>query len=67
MNYNTKFSSALDKLNSKIAELNIKISKDSTNEELKHMLELLLKDRDIFYKGTLEQMELLIKKYGESK
>lgn len=65
MELNTKFSLIIDKLNKKISEINILLSKDNSNEALKNELNLLLKDRDLFFKGTNEQLKELIDKYGE--
>lgn len=65
MDNNIKFSVALNNLNNKIAELNIKISKDFNNEELKTKLSILLNERDMLLKGTdTEKIESLIEKYG---
>lgn len=65
MDNNIKFSVALNNLNKKIAELNIKISKDFNNEELKTELSILLNERDMLLKGTdTEKIESLIEKYG---
>ena len=62
---NIKFALALDKINRKIAQLNIKLSKDLTNPILKNELEILLKDKDLLYKGTdVELLTELINKYG---
>lgn len=62
---NIKFALALDKINRKIAKLNIKLSKDLTNPILKNELETLLKDKDLLYKGTdVELLTELINKYG---
>ena len=65
MDNNIKFSVALNNLNNKIAELNIKISKDFNNEELKTELSILLNEHDMLLKGTdTEKIESLIEKYG---
>ena len=65
MDNNVKFSVALENLNRKISELNIKISKDFNNEYLKNELSILLNERDILSKGTdAEIIESLINKYG---
>ena len=45
METNTKFSLIIDKLNKKISELNIKLSKDTENIELQNTLNTLLSDR----------------------
>lgn len=65
METNTKFSLIIDKLNKKISELNIKLSKDTENIELQNTLNTLLSDRDLLFKGNNEQLDALIKKYGE--
>lgn len=65
MEINTKFSLIIDKLNKKISELNIKLSKDTENIELQNTLNTLLSDRDLLFKGNNEQLDALIKKYGE--
>lgn len=65
MEINTKFSIIIDKLNKKISELNIKLSKDTENIELQNTLNTLLSDRDLLFKGNNEQLDALIKKYGE--
>ena len=65
MNNNIKFSIALENLNKKIAELNIKISKDLDNILLKNELSILLYDRDILFKGKdIKKIESLMDKYG---
>ena len=65
METNTKFSLIIDKLNKKISELNIKLSKDTEIIELQNTLNTLLSDRDLLFKGNNEQLDALIKKYGE--
>lgn len=65
MENNIKFTLIIEKLNQKIAELNIKISKDETNELLKKELETLLVDRDLLYKGAQNDLNSIIQKYGE--
>lgn len=65
MEINTKFSLIIDKLNKKISELNIKLSKDADNAKLQDELKHLLSDRDMFFKGNNQELESLIKKYGE--
>lgn len=65
MDNNIKFTIALENLNNKIAELNIKISEDFDNEDLKNKLSILLNERNILLKGTnSEIIESLINKYG---
>ena len=67
MDNNIKFSIALENLNKKIAELNIKISKDLNNILLKNELSILLTDRDILFKGTdNKKIESLMDKYGNN-
>ncbi len=65
MENNIKFTLIIDKLNQKIAELNIKISKDTNNILLKEELNSLLHDRDLLYKGNANDLNALIKKYGD--
>ena len=65
MDNNIKFTVALENLNNKIAELNIKISEDFDNEDLKNKLSILLNERSTLLKGTnSEIIESLINKYG---
>lgn len=66
MDNSIKFTLTIDKINKKISELNIKISKDSNNTNLQKELENLLEDRDILYKGNIEDLEKIIKKYGDN-
>lgn len=65
MENNIEFALAIDTLNKKIAELNIKISKDLNNPVLKNELEILLQDKEKLFK-SLDKTELknLIEKYG---
>lgn len=68
MENNVKFALALDNLNKKIAELNIKISKDFSNQVLKDELEILLNDREMLLKEcNMEIIENLTNKYGSRK
>lgn len=67
MENSIKFTLAIDKLNKKIAELNIKISKDPNNENLTKELKNLLEDKEKIYKGNIENFEELLKKYGSNK
>ena len=68
MENNVKFALALDNLNKKIAELNIKISKDFSNQVLKDELEILLNDREMLLKEcNMEIIEKLTNKYGSRK
>lgn len=65
MERNVKFTLAIDTLNRKIADLNIKISKDLNNEDLKNELSVLLRDKNKLLKGTnINEFEELIEKYG---
>lgn len=65
MDNNIKFTVALENLNNKIAELNIKISEDFDNEDLKNKLSILLNERNTLLKETnSEIIESLINKYG---
>lgn len=65
MDNNIKFSVALNNLERKIAELNIKISKDLNNQVLKHELSRLLNNKEILLKGTdTNIIESLINEYG---
>lgn len=65
MDNNIKFSLIIDKLNQKISDLNIKVSNNPQDFETKKELETLLQDRELFYKGDSEDLQNLIKKYGE--
>lgn len=68
MENNVKFALALDNLNKKIAELNIKISKDFSNQLLKDELSILLSDRETLLKEVdIEKIENLMNKYGSKK
>ena len=65
MDNNIKFSVALENLERKIAELNIKISKDLDNQVLKHELSRLLNNKKTLLKGTdTNIIESLINEYG---
>ena len=65
MDNNIKFSVAIENLERKIAELNIKISKDLNNQVLKHELSRLLNNKDMLLKGTDSNIiESLINEYG---
>lgn len=66
MENNIKFTLIIDKLNRKISELNIKISKDFNNEELQKRLQSLLEDRDLLYKGNVNDVKKIIEKYGDT-
>ena len=65
MENNIKFTLIIEKLNQKIAELNIKISKDETNQLLKQELQTLLTDRNLLYKGTQSDLSNILQKYGD--
>ena len=68
MENNVKFALALDNLNKKIAELNIKISKDFSNQLLKDELVVLLNDREALLKECdMEKIEKITDKYGSRK
>lgn len=68
MENHVKFTIALDNLNQKITELNIKISKDLDNESLKNELSILLNDREKLLKeSNLTELEKILNKYGSSK
>lgn len=66
MENSTKFNLIIEKLNQKIANLNIKLSKNSNNIELQTKLDELLKDKEKIYKGTKKDLDELILKYGET-
>lgn len=65
MENSTKFNLIIEKLNQKIANLNIKLSKDSNNIDLQNKLDELLKDKEKVYKGTIKDLDELTLKYGE--
>ncbi len=68
MENHIKFTIALDNLNAKITELNIKISKDLSNETLKNELSILLIDREKLLKESdITEIEKILNKYGSSK
>lgn len=68
MENHIKFTIALDNLNAKITELNIKISKDLSNETLKNELSILLNDREKLLKESdIVEIEKILNKYGSSK
>jgi|GluameStandDraft_1065615.scaffolds.fasta_scaffold04080_6 predicted RNase H-like nuclease (RuvC/YqgF family) len=66
MENSIKFTLIIDKLNRKISELNIKISKDFNNDELQKKLQSLLEDRDLLYKGNVDDVKKIIEKYGDT-
>ncbi len=55
----------IDKLNILIANLNIKISKNPENTNLKKFLNDVINDRELLYKGSKSDLEKIIAKYGE--
>lgn len=65
MNDNIKFAVVSDKLNKIISNLNIKISKNPENLDLKNKLKTVLDDKKTLYNGTAEELKELIKKYGD--
>ena len=68
MENHIKFTIALDNLIAKITELNIKISKDLSNENLKNELSILLNDREKLLKESdIVEIEKILNKYGSSK
>ena len=68
MENHIKFTIALDNLNAKITELNIKISKDLSNETLKNELSILLNDREKLLKESdIVEIKKILNKYGSSK
>ena len=66
MENSMKFTLAIDKINKKIAELNIKIVKEVENENFKNELQILLQDKQKLYKSNKEDFEKLIEKYGST-
>ena len=66
MDNNIKFNLIIEKLNQKIAYLNIKISKDKNNLKLQKQLHDLLIDKEKIYKGTITDLENITLKYGET-
>ena len=66
MENSTKFNLIIEKLNQRIATLNIRLSKDSNNIELQNKLDELLKDKERVYKGTIKDLDELTLKYGET-
>ena len=66
MENSMKFTLAIDRINKRIAELNIKISQNLTNEELKTELKTLIEDKERIYKGNSEDFKNLLEKYGST-
>ncbi len=64
MENSTKFTLAIDRINKKIADLNIKISKDFDNNILIAELQELLEDKKKIYKSESEEFLRIIEKYG---
>lgn len=62
-----KFTLAIDKLNKKIADLNIKLSKNPDDLESEEKLQKLLYSKNVMYRGSSEEFEVLIEKYGSNK
>ncbi len=65
MDNNMKFTVIVDKLNRLITELNIKISKNPEDINLKNKLEELIEDKNILYKGNIKDLENIVAKYGD--
>lgn len=65
MDNNMKFTVIVDKLNRLITELNIKISKNPEDTNLKNKLEELIEDKNILYKGNIKDLENIVAKYGD--
>lgn len=57
MENSTKFNLIIEKLNQKIANLNIQLSKNSNNIELQNKLNELLEDKERVYKGTVKDLD----------
>ncbi len=66
MENSVKFTLVVNILDRKIAKLNIKILENSNNIELKKELEELLNDRNLIYKGNINDVEKIIEKYGDA-
>jgi hypothetical protein len=66
MDNNIKFTVTVDKLNRMISELNIKISKDVENADLRNKLNELISDKNTLYKGSAEEYKKIIEKYGDN-
>ena len=64
MNENLKLNLAIDKIEKKIAELNIKITKNPEDIDSIKELNILLKNRNKIYTGNTEELKILINKYG---
>ena len=67
MNENLKLNLAIDKIEKKIAELNIKITKNPEDINSIKELNILLKNRNKIYTGNTEELKILINKYGSKK
>lgn len=62
---NIKFSLVIDKLNQKIAELNIKLARNENDPVIKAELDTVLNDKELLYHGTDEQLKQILEKYGD--
>jgi len=65
MKDNIKFSLVIDKLNQKIAELNIKLARNENDPVMKAELDEILKDKDLLYHGSDEELKAILDKYGD--
>lgn len=63
MDNNLNISLIIDKLDKKIADLNIKISKTNDENDIAKLNELL-KEKEIIFSGNEEDFKKIIKKYG---
>lgn len=66
MDNNIKFTLIVDKLDRKISELNIKLSKNPNDNILKKELNEILIDKNSLYKGTIDDIKKIIEKYGDT-
>ena len=64
MDDNLKFAIAINNLDRKIAELNIKITKAPNDSELKDKLSILIKSKEKILSGNNKELKELIEKYG---
>ncbi len=67
MDNNLKLTIVIDKLDKKIAELNIKLSKNEGNSDDINKLNQLLEEREKIFRGTSDELKALIEKYGSKK
>ena len=65
MKDNIKFSLVIDKLNQKIAELNIKLARNENDPVIKAELDEILKDKELLYQGTDQELKTILDKYGD--